>query len=324
MQIKEFSQPVTSKQLNESLAKKFGYKVQLENFTDVQLEDARNKLRTRISQFEVNESYDSMLENHEYQKTRMFLDVINQEIMEREEKPDFADLDDDGDEEESMKKAAKDKEEKTDEGYVVNTFRSRARELSVPESWIQSTINKIKLGEGDVAELKAELLTRYDLNETQASWTLLEGEESKAEIIMATKDMVDRITGWLEDVAAMKAEQLLELMDSIREDQGSDVAQRYQDAVKPALEAIYTALETSRQGLSQGLGIVSGQETETMGATGAELPAAPGAELGAPELGGAEELGGELEPPAAEAGRLKRESVNYSRKLGLLLNSKKK
>ena len=84
MQIREFSQPVTSKKLNESLAMKFGYKVNLENFSDVQLEDARNKLRTRISQFEVNESYDSMIENHDYQKTRMFLDVINQEIMERE------------------------------------------------------------------------------------------------------------------------------------------------------------------------------------------------------------------------------------------------
>lgn len=323
MQIKEFSQPITSKKLNESLAKKFGYKVQLENFTNEQLEDARNKLRTRISQFEMNESYDSMLENHEYQKTRMFLDVINQEIMEREAKPDFADLDDDGDEKEPMKKAAKEKEEKTDEGYVVSTFRDRARQLSVPESWIENTISKIKLGESDVAELKAELLTRYDLSEKQAAWTLLEGEEQRAEIIMATKDMVDRITGWLEDVAAMKAEQLLELMDSIREDQGSDVAQRYQDAVKPALEAIYAALETSRQGLSQGLGIVSGQETETMGATGAELPPEPGMEPGA-ELGGEEELGGELEPPAAEAGRLKRESVEYSRRLGLLLNSKKK
>lgn len=324
MQIKEFSQPITSKKLNESLATKFGYKVQLENFTDVQLEDARNKLRTRISQFEVNESYDSMLENHEYQKTRMFLDVINQEIMEREAKPDFADVDDDGDEKEPMKKAAKEKEQKTDEGYVVNTFRNRAREMSVPEAWIDNAIERIKLGEGDVAELKAELLTRYDLNETQASWTLLEGEEQRAEIIMATKDMVDRITGWLEDVAAMKAEQLLELMDSIREEQGSDVAAQYEQAVKPALESIYAALETSRQGLSQGLGVVSGEETETMGATGASMPApAAGAEV-APDMGGEGELGAEMTPPADEAGREKRESVDYSRRLGILLNSKKK
>jgi hypothetical protein len=141
---------------------------------------------------------------------------------------------------------------------------------------------------------------------------------------MATKDMVDRITGWLEDTAAMKAEQLLELCDSIRETQGSEVAQQYNDAVKPALEAIYTALETSRQGLSGALAIVSGGEAPTMGS--------PAGGMGAPELpapGGEEApLGSEVPeepmPPAAEIGREKRESVDYSRRLGMLLASKKK
>jgi hypothetical protein len=321
MQIREFSQPVTSKKLNESLAKKFGYKINLEQFSDVQLEDARNKLRTKISQFEMNESYDSILESPEYQKTRMFLDCINQEIMEREgAKPDYADIDNDGDEEEDMKDAAEDKE-KTEESYIASTVRERANKLAVPQSWIESTIRKINLGEADREELKAELATRYDLNESQASWMLLEGEEDKAEIIMATKDMVDRITGWLEDVAAMKAEQLLELTDSIREALGSDVAQQYQDQVKPALEAIYTALETSRTGLSTALATVSGGNAPTMGAP------VGGADLGAPAGGAAPEMGGEEEAMAAqtaEMGREKRESVDYSRRLGLILNSKKK
>lgn len=333
MQIREFSKPVTSKQLNESLAKKFGYTINFEQFNDVQLEDARNKLRTKLSQLELSESYDSVLESPTYQKTRLMLDCINQEIMEREDaKPDFADIDDDGDEKEDMKKASKDmKREKTDEGYIVNTVRNRARQLSVPESWINKTIAQINLGEGvDREELKAELQIRYDLNESQASWMLLEGEEDKAETIMATKDMVDRITGWLEDVAAMKAEQLLELQDSIRETQGSDVAQQYVDAVKPALESVYTTLEQARGGLSNALGIVSGKAPDTMGAPGAAMG---GMEAGAEDMGA--ELGSvapptaglpaeEPMPPAAEIGREKRESVDYSRKLGMLLASKKK
>ena len=333
MQIREFSKPVTSKQLNESLAKKFGYTINFKQFNDVQLEDARNKLRTKLSQLELSESYDSVLESPTYQKTRLMLDCINQEIMEREDaKPDFADVDDDGDEEEDMKKASKDmKKEKTDEGYIVNTVRNRARQLSVPESWINKTIAQINLGEGvDREELKAELQIRYDLNESQASWMLLEGEEDKAETIMATKDMVDRITGWLEDVAAMKAEQLLELQDSIRETQGSDVAQQYVDAVKPALESVYTTLEQARGGLSNALGIVSGKAPDTMGAPGGAMG---GMDAGAEDMGA--ELGAmapptaglpaeESVPPAAEIGREKRESVDYSRKLGMLLASKKK
>jgi hypothetical protein len=332
MQIRELSQPVTSKKLNESIAKKFGYKINLEQFSDVQLEDARNKLRTKISQFEMNESFDSVLESPQYQKTRMFLDCINQEIMEREETEK---CDDCGNAVEKCDCDDHDHDHKEHNKVEENTayasfIKNRASKFSVPESWINSAIQRIQLGESDREELKAELQLRYDLNESQASWMLLEGEEDKAEIIMATKDMVDRITGWLEDTAAMKAEQLLELMDSIRAQQGSDVAQRYQDAVKPALEAIYTALETSRQGLSSALAVVSGGEAPMMGApVGGEMggmdQAASGleGELGAAELPA---LGGEVgaTPPAPEAGREKRESVDYSRRLGLLLNSKKK
>jgi hypothetical protein len=162
----------------------------------------------------------------------------------------------------------------------------------------------------------------------------IETEEEKAEYILATKDMVGTITKWLEDVAAMKAEQLLEIMDSIRENQGSDVAAQYEQSVKPALEAIYAALESNRQGLSKGLAIVSGGEVPTMGSApeggmGGGNPldqAAAGleGELGAeaPPVPGE---GGEMgTPPAPEAERMKRESVDYSRRLGMLLSSKKK
>jgi hypothetical protein len=331
MQIRELSKPVTSKRLNESLAKNFGYKLKLEQFNDVQLSDVQNKLRTEMSQLEMNESFDSLSGSPAYQKTRALLDVINQEIMEREEgkcsdchkAPCECDLDESQDEEETMKKQ---KKNESVNQYKATIIGQRAKGFSVPSNWINSAIQRMTLGESDNAELKAELSIRYDLTESQASYILAEGEEDKAEIIMATKDMVDRITGWLEDVAAMKAEQLLELMDSIRETQGSDVAQQYQDAVKPALEAVYTALETSRTGLSTGLSLVSGGEAPTMGA-----PAAPAG--GLPSMGGDAMAGmaadmagtpGEETPPAPEVGREKRESIDYSRKLGMLLASKKK
>jgi len=330
MQIRELSKPVTSKSLNESLAKKFGYKLNLEQFSDVQLEDARNKLRTKISQFEVSESYDGMNVSPEYQKVRLMLDCINTEIMER----DMNEGKGDGNLANNAKpydkvtrgdviagRLGKDEKggkakKKTESAETYSTLlRKKATQHSVPSSWIESAIQRIQLGESDQEELVSELRIRYDLSENTAEHIvyLKEGEQDKAEIIMATKDMVDQITGWLEDVAAMKSEHLLELLDSIREALGSDVAQQYQDAVKPALEAIYTALETSRQGLSTGLSAVSGEAAPTMGAS------APGGDMGAPDMGG------DMGAPAPDlAGREKRESVDYSRRLGILLNSKKK
>ena len=336
MQIRDLSKPVTSKALNESLAKKFGYKLNLEQFSDVQLEDARNKLRTKISQFEVSESYDGMNSSPEYQKVRLMLDCINVEIMERE----LVEGEGDGNLANNAKpydkvtrgdviagrlgkdaKGGKAKKKTESAETYSNLLRKKAQQHSVPSSWIESAIDRINLGESDQEELASELQIRYDISENTAHHIvyLKEGEQDKAEIIMATKDMVDQITGWLEDVAAMKSEHLLELLDSIRESLGSDVAQQYQDAVKPALEAIYTSLETSRQGLSTGLSAVSGEAAPTMGAP------APG---GAPDMGapapGAEPDMGAPDMGSPPAGREKRESVDYSRRLGILLNSKKK
>ena len=323
MNIRELSKPITSKILNENMAKQFGYKLNLEQFSDVQLEDARNKLRTKLSQFELGESFDSVNESPAYQKTRAMLDCVNQSIMEREEGKYTEPHESEGT---TAKKTMKKKKEKSvEENYVNKTFRERAQSHSVPVAWINNALQRVELGESDRAELKAELTTRYDLNESEAGYVLLEGEEDKAEVIMATKDMVDRVTGWLEDVAAMKAEQLLELTDSIREAMGSDVAQQYTDAVKPALEAIYSALETSRQGISGALALVSGGEAPSMGASAPAMGApgeeamagAPAPEGGAP---GEEAMGGAPEA----AGRMKRESIDYSRKLGIMLSQSKK
>jgi len=322
MQLRELSKPITASSLNENLAKNFGYKINLANFSDVQLEDARNKLRTKISQFEVNEGYDSLHDSQEYQKTRLFLDTINQEIMEREEgkcsdcnhNPCTCDDDEHDHANEQDRKALRKK-------VQAESIKEKASQYSVPTSWINSAIRRIELEESDEDELASELTTRYDLSESVANHIvyLAEGEEDKAKVIMATKDMVDRITGWLEDTAAMKAEQLLELMDSIRETLGSDVSQQYQEQVKPALEAIYTALETSRQGLQGALALVSGEEPPSMGS--------PAGQMGAPDVGATPSMPNAPEgmgSPEVAMGREKRESIDYSRKLGIMLSASKK
>jgi hypothetical protein len=332
MELRELSKPLTSKYINESLARQFGYKLNLEQFTDVQLEDARNKLRTKLSQFEISESYDTIAENPQYQKTRLMLDCINMEITERDAgkcsscHKDPCECVEESQDNEKMKKSADARKK-----FRAEKLKSKAMEHSVPENWINSALNRIELGENDEDEFVAELTTRYDLSENVATYIayMTEGEEEKAEVIMATRDMVDRITGWLEDVAAMKAEQLLELTDSIRAALGSDVARQYLDAVKPALEGIYTTIEQSRQGLQSGLALVSGGEAPSMGA-GPEMggnPPPPAAGPGGNDMGGdmppGDDMGGD-DMSAPPSGREKRESIDYSRRLGILLAASKK
>ena len=301
MNIREISRPVTAKALNESLAKRFGQKVAIEKFTLEQLQDVRNKIRTKLSQVEMNENFDSVVNNENYQKSKLFLDVLNTAIAERENiaeagdcdsscpkscpdcggtgdpakykkmknetaKPDYIDIDGDGDKKEPMKKADKDAKNKKDESIVR------------------------------------------------------EGAEDAAELVMAAKDMVDRVTGWMEDTAEMQTESMLELADAIRDEMGSEKSEAFVSSIKPALEALYAAMESARGTLTGGVGMLTG-EAEPMDTMGAEDPMAePDLDAMADEpalepveddgLGAADAaMGGE-----EEAGRAKRESKQYSKK----------
>jgi len=279
MNIREISKPVTAAMLNESLAKRFGKRIALEKFTLEQLQDARNKLRTDLFNVETKESFNSV-KSDAYQKSKLFLDVLNAEITERGDveeaaKPDYIDLDGDGNKKEPMKKAAKDAKKKK---------------------------------------------------------PVKEGAEEAAELVMAAKDMVDRITSWMEDTAEMQTESMLELADSIRDEMGSEQSEAFTNSVKPALEALYTALESTREAMTGGVGLLTGENApeEPMGdeEAPAEEPAMePTVDAEADAEAPIEDDGMAAAEPAVggeeEAGRAKRESVERSRKLGTILSKKK-
>ena len=108
---------------------------------------------------------------------------------------------------------------------------------------------------------------------------------------------------------------MLELADAIRDEHGSEKAEAFASSVKPALESMYAAMESTRGTLSAGVGMLTGEgEAPMMGADlegdtevgpdiDAEIDAAP--DLTPDDGMGADEAaaGGE-----EEAGRLKRES----------------
>jgi hypothetical protein len=294
MRITEFNKKITAQALNENAAKMFGQKLNLESFTLEQLEDARNKLRTKVHQIENASGFSAVYEDDNYTKNKMFLDVLNRAIEERsEEVVEFTDME-------------------------------------------RMVLEKVEQGILSLDDLPEELQNKVNYKKTedetaiQVESVLREGEEEKAELIMAARDMVDRVTGWMEDTANMQAESMLELIDSIRDELGSDTSMEFEGVVKPALATIYTALESSRQQLTQSVAILTGEGDagETMGAEPAEEPAeepVPSEEESpAPEEG--EEAGAVAAAAGGEetAGRATRESIEFSRKLAGLLAPKKK
>ena len=302
MNIRDISRPVTAKALNESLAKRFGTRIRLEDFTLEQLQDARNKLRTNISQVETNESYDTVTRSESYQKNKLFLDVLNAEITERENideaKPDFLDLDKDGNKKEPMKKAAKDAEKGKKKGVKTG----------------MSDKQKKYFGKKNESIVK-------------------EGAEDAAELVMAAKDMVDRVTGWMEDTAEMQTESMLELADAIRDELGNEQSEAFVNTVKPALESLYTTMEGTRAALTSGVGMLTGEEApaEEMGAeddmaepdmeptVDAEEPMDDEFATAEPAAGGEEEAG----RAQRESRSSKRKMIESSRRLAGILSKKK-
>ena len=95
-----------------------------------------------------------------------------------------------------------------------------------------------------------------------------EGVEEQSELILAAKDMMDKVTSFLEDLASMKTEGMLELADRIRDEMGADKADAFMQKIQPAIEQAEATLTTTRQELDNGVRILTGEEvaSEPMGA----------------------------------------------------------
>ena len=135
-----------------------------------------------------------------------------------------------------------------------------------------------------------------------------EGVEEQSELILAAKDMMDKVTGYLEDLASMKTEGTLELADRIRDEMGADKSDAFIQKIQPALEQAESTLTQTRQDLDQGVRILTGEETatDTIGAdtmnTDADLDSLenPEADAEADEFGATDAEAGGTEPEGRE------------------------
>jgi hypothetical protein len=452
MKTHDFYTKPSSKNINESMKKKFGEKLDLDSYTVDQLNKTYQLIENKMAGYK-NSKFNDTLNSEEYHRLTFMRDTVKAAISERNmskaakgmmkygkdgmkalakagkegkdldkvrdkydrydeakgSKPDFLDLDKDGNKKEPMKKAAKDAKKKPvkenmqtmfelakdlAEKYKDAHMKGDHRKMAFYEKSLEecgATISHGPMGEcmmshphqaggkpmpvgilspSGVVSVKAptKLMTseksfaeakkakpdfldfdkdgnrkesmKKALKDKANKKTvkesadmairryLLEGEEGKAELVMAVKNMVDKFTGWSEDIAKMQAQSAMEMADDIRDELGSDQAEAFTQAIAPALDAAFQAVKAAREALNGQVGSMTGNAPAAMGADmgadmGAEEPAAdmgaeePAADMGA-DMGTDIAAAGETPPE----GREKRESIERTRRLTRILSGR--
>ena len=207
-------------------------------------------------------------------------------------------------------------------GFALDFGKLTVEKAEKLSETIQANLDKIRYSvDLHTAERNPRYMELLTVRESLNAWLeenrqqLTEGEVGNAEVLMAAKDMVDSVQDAIEKVGKMQNEQLPQLLDSIRDQIGSEQAEAFKNAVGTTLDTLMQNLQSAREGVDNGVRVLSGEQVDNpmtmpgdagadLGGGDAGLPPAPGSDLDADEtdgfgatdaaVGGAEELGREL------------------------------
>lgn len=103
---------------------------------------------------------------------------------------------------------------------------------------------------------------------------LSESEIQQAQVVLAAQDMIDRIQKMLEDISEMQFKDLPALVDSAKNDMGTEQATQFQASASAALSQLLTSVQTGKQALEGSQGALTGQAPVVPGddAAGAAMP----------------------------------------------------
>ena len=161
----EFTKPLTTESLLKEFESRFNMTMDLNKFTEEELQDYANHVRTKIHEITQNTHFGQELKNNEYQKSQMMLDIINQEVSQRKLGEYGGDMSNS-----IIGKATGEIKDKLSKGQAVSPADRKAAAMAMKT----------------------------------------EGVEEQSELILAAKDMMDKVTSFLEDLASMKTEGMLE------------------------------------------------------------------------------------------------------------------
>jgi len=237
-------------------------------------------------------------------------------------KPDFLDLDKDGNKKEPMKKAAKDKKMKE----AMDPVGQEDDDIN-NDGKKDKTDSYLKNRRAAIGKAIGKKKTKESLGESIARF-LAEDEESKAKDITAGVDMVNDFTSWMQRVGQYQTKSMIELSDSIRANFGQQEAERFKESVSQALASTLESLTHSREAISQAVAVLAGTAPaqEPMGMEpDMEVPGSGDTDMdmGGDEFGAADAAAGGPETTGRQTREsYVRESIQRGNRLMAILGSR--
>lgn len=186
-------------------------------------------------------------------------------------------------------------------GFAINFDNLSIAKAERLSETINANLNKIRRStDFHSAEQNPRYMELLTVRESLGTWLqsqrqqLTEGEVGNAEVLLAAKDMVDSVQDAIEKVGKMQNEQLPQLLDSIRDQIGSEQAEAFKNAVGTTLETLMSGLQAAREGVDSGVRVLSGEQVDNpmalpgdeLGGDMTDLPPAPMSDLDAEEADG--------------------------------------
>ena len=253
----DLTKPVTTESLLKEFESRFNMTMDLSKFNEEELQDYANHVRTKIHEITQNTHFGQELKNDNYQKNQMMLDIINQAIQERKLAEYGGNMGNS-----IIGKATGEIKDKLSKGQAVSPADRKAAAQAMKTENPAMVLGKV------AAKAAGSAAGTAVANRAMNKLGMKEGVEEQSELILAAKDMMDKVTGYLEDLASMKTEGMLELADRIRDEMGADKADAFLQKIQPAIEQAEATLTTTRQELDNGVRILTGEEvaSDPMGA----------------------------------------------------------
>jgi len=304
MNISDFDHGKTKlDKINKYLEETFGFSIKQEDVTEKAIRGILHKVRDKQSEI-VNESNVNDFHTHpDYAKTIMVAEALA--IMLKEVSPT------------QRKIKAKVKESKMAKKVVEHKGTTPHKHPHPKVEAKQEDTKKEKVEE--VKKVKEDVNPRSVTLENLR--TLMEQDLDQAELVLAAKDMVDRLQKMAEDLASMQVEDLMPLVDAMRESFGTEQANAFSASADATLAAALETIKATREQMDQSVMVLTGEGAPMNDMMGGEMP--PAGDMGDPmademAVPAEDEFAGEEAAAGIEGeplGRIPKESVQQAKEL---------